>query len=247
MIDKALNGGIKGEQWQEYESPVFGMRYIHLLKIQKIIELIRKIVIFDSNNRSPIKLIDVGCGDGYLLKEIAGKFSQIDLFGLDLSENRVETAKKFVPMAILKTGNAQDIPFRDETFDIVVCSEVIEHCRDDIEVLAELYRISKINSFLILTAPNLYTLESISKVLIGRRIAAPSYHLREYSYNQLIRKITAAGFEILKFQSIGFYIPKMSLFFRSWLLTTFLFSFAKIFPKHAGIFIFLGQTTKSNL
>lgn len=241
MIDDILNNSIKGEQWQEYESPVFGMRYIHSLKIKKIIELIREVINFNFNNGNLIKLIDIGCGDGYLLKEIAKDFPQIDLFGIDLSENRVETAKKFAPIAVLKTGDAQDIPFEDETFDIVVCSEVIEHCPDDMKVLAELYRILKTNSFLILTVPNLYTLESISKLLIGKRIAPPPYHLREYSYNQLIREVGGAGFKILKFQSIGFYIPKMSLFFKSRLLTTFLFSLAKIFPKHSRIFIILAK------
>jgi len=241
VIGDILNNPIKGEQAQEYESSVFGMRYIHLLKIKKIIELIREIINF---NRNPIKLIDIGCGDGYLLKEIAKDFPQIDLFGIDLSENRVETAKKFVPRAVFKTGDAQDVPFKDETFDIVVCSEVIEHCPDDMKVLAELYRILKTNSFLILTVPNLYTLESISKLLIGKRIAPPPYHLREYSYNQLIRKIKESGFKILKFQSIGFYIPKMSLFFKSRSLTTFLFSLAKIFPKTSRTFIILGQATK---
>lgn len=241
-----VNDGIEGEQWQEYESPVWGIKYKKSLKIQKIIELIREIINLNFNGRESIKLIDVGCGDGYLLKEIARKLPEIDLFGIDLSENRVEMAKKFVPTAMLKTADAQDMPFEDQTFDIVVCSEVIEHCLDDTKVLAELSRISKPNSFLILTAPNFYTFESISRVLIGRRIAPPSYHLREYSYNQLIRKIKGAGFKILKFQSIGFYIPKMGLLFRSPLATMFLFSFAKIFPKHARTFVFLGQATEGN-
>lgn len=241
MIGDSLNNSIKGEQHYEYKSPIFGMRYIHLLKIQKIIELIRVIINFNFNNRNPIKLMDVGCGDGYLLKEIAIQFPQINLFGVDLSQSRVETAKKFVPTAMLETGDAQNIPFGEETFDVVVCSEVIEHCPNDLKVLAELYRISKSNSFLILTAPNLYTLESISKALIGRRIVPPSYHLREYSYYQLIRKMREAGFKVLKFQCIGFYIPKMSLFFRSRFATTFLFSLAKLLPKHARTFIFLAK------
>jgi len=74
---------------------------------------------------------------------------------------------------MLKTGDVQEMPYPDDTLDIAVCLEVIEHCLDDIKVLKELYRISKTNSFLILTAPNLYTLESISMVLIGRRIVPP--------------------------------------------------------------------------
>lgn len=54
---------------------------------------------------------------------------------------------KLVRRAKLKSGDPQHMSLEEETCDIVVCSEVVEQCPDDMKVLARLYRISKADSF----------------------------------------------------------------------------------------------------
>lgn len=191
-----------------------------------------------------IKLIDIGCGDGYILKEIKRVFPNFRLFGIDLSETRLKRAEKLVPTAALNKGDVQNMPFNAEVFDIAICSEVIEHIRDDVGLLREIRRILKPRSFLILSTPNFYTFENNVKRILGKevKISIPD-HIREYSYNELIKRIHTVRFKIIKFQSIGFYIPKMWLFFRSKVLTKILYSFARLLPKMGRIFMILMQSS----
>jgi ubiquinone/menaquinone biosynthesis C-methylase UbiE len=100
----------------------------------------------------PDSIIDVGCGDGYLLYEIRKKFGGGQLYGLDLTEGRIETTKRNVPEASLLRGDITKLPFPDNAFDVVVCSELLEHLTNYEEAIDELIRITK--KKLIITVPN---------------------------------------------------------------------------------------------
>ncbi len=73
-------------------------------------------------------VLDIGCGYGWcemnLLDRGVGR-----IVGLDVTEKDLETARKHVQddRATWQTGSATALPFEDESFDTVVCWEVIEH------------------------------------------------------------------------------------------------------------------------
>ena len=97
------------------------------------------------------------------------------------------------------------LPFFDETFDYVLCSEVLEHMEvDPMYMLTELNRVTKTSGKLILTTPNAVSTWSITKMLRGiepyfymqyrhnRSLYRPNY---EYSIHTLISVLKAAGFD----------------------------------------------------
>jgi len=231
-----------------YKSKIPGVKFLHKSRLNAILHLISKVVNLLTDHSGYVKLIDVGCGDGYVLKAIIKNFPDFDLIGIDISETRLRRAKeslKSLPNVEFIRADAQKMPFRSGSFNIAVCTEVIEHVPNDVCLLQEIYRILDKEGFLILTTPNLYTFETIFQKFVLKKevkISIPD-HLREYSWRELESKLRKARFNILSFSSIGFYIPYKTLFFRSRLLTRMLFSFQRLFPKMGRIFIILAKNS----
>jgi len=91
----------------------------------------------------PARILEVGCGQGWLLKLIAEALPDAELHGLDLRPEVVEYARTLVPTAELVVGDGQRLPYDDGGFDLVVCSEVLEHVDDPGAVLAEIDRVGR--------------------------------------------------------------------------------------------------------
>lgn len=97
-------------------------------------------------------IIDIGCGDGYVLHCIEKKYRNKKLYGLDLSEGRIKTTCTNVPTTHLIRSDVHHLPFPDNSFDVVICSELLEHIEEYTKTIDELIRISK--KTVILTVPN---------------------------------------------------------------------------------------------
>lgn len=98
-------------------------------------------------------LIDIGCGDGYLLYYLEKKINlRAELEGLDLNKTRLKRARTKLPLIKLFEGNIMNPRFKDNQFDTVICSELLEHLPNYKKALKELIRITK--KTLIITVPN---------------------------------------------------------------------------------------------
>ncbi|MDO5720040.1 MAG: class I SAM-dependent methyltransferase [Actinomycetaceae bacterium] len=72
-------------------------------------------------------LLDIGCGTGYFIDLLASSYPA-KYVGLDLSEKMLEVARaKQICGATFTLGLADDLPYRDETFDIVTCIQSFHH------------------------------------------------------------------------------------------------------------------------
>lgn len=225
-----------------YDSKIPGVKFLHRTRLKMISSMISKVASRATSHKS-IELLEIGCGDAHILKEIEREFpTAFDFTGIDISKTALRRAKNLCQAGLVK-ADAQKIPIKLNQIDITICTEVIEHLPDDIALLKEVHRILKLGSFLILTTPNFYTLENITMRILGRKpVVSIPEHLREYSFKELISKIKGTGFNILEFQSIGFYIPKTRrLIFKSKMLTKMMFFFARPFPKMGRIFIILAE------
>jgi ubiquinone/menaquinone biosynthesis C-methylase UbiE len=91
----------------------------------------------------PTRILEVGCGQGWLLKLIADALPDVELHGLDIRPEVIDYARKLVPSAHVVVGDGQSLPYEDGSFDVVVCSEVLEHVDDPAGVLAEIERVGR--------------------------------------------------------------------------------------------------------
>ena len=102
-----------------------------------------------------IKLLDVGIGDGVYEKLLPkASLSNLDVFGLDLSRAQLERSKSIVKEGKIIDFDKNNIPYKDDYFNIVIVSEILEHLFYPKKVLLESLRVLKKNGYLILTYPN---------------------------------------------------------------------------------------------
>ncbi len=87
-------------------------------------------------NTNAKSLLDVGCGRGYWLNKVAEK-TNLELTGCDLYDNVKLSRGNYV------RGNVENLPFEDNSFDIVTCHHTIEHVRDFKKSISELKRVAK--------------------------------------------------------------------------------------------------------
>ncbi len=103
------------------------------------------------------KLLDLGCGNGELvkyLKERLGKNS-FKFYGVDLSKVNIKrSGLKKAAQANLESK----LPFKDNCFDVVILQEVIEHLRNRKRIVSEIHRVLKKNGVAVITCPHKYSL-----------------------------------------------------------------------------------------
>jgi ubiquinone/menaquinone biosynthesis C-methylase UbiE len=88
-------------------------------------------------------ILEVGCGLGILTVEVAKLVSHGEVIGLDNSTKQLERAREELPNLRFIQGDAHELPFRNERFDIVYCRYLLEHVADPTLVVREIYRVLK--------------------------------------------------------------------------------------------------------
>lgn len=128
-------------------------------------------------------ILDIGCGFGYGLQH----FDQEKYTGIDYSHQTIEEAKQLYPKAFFYAMEVPPIKLPNESFDNVLCSELIEHIDQKyaLDLAKEMYRVLKIGGTLFLTTPN-----------VANRGVMPPFHYIEYTTDQIKNILTSAGFAI---------------------------------------------------
>ncbi len=87
------------------------------------------------------RVLEVGCGEGRQLTAIGDRFPNAALVGLDLPDVELEDAWSAVPLQMVQ-ASALDLPFADNTFDLVLAIEVLEHLPDPARAMREIVRVA---------------------------------------------------------------------------------------------------------
>ena len=96
-------------------------------------------------------LLDVGCGTGFLIDMLAGQKSARSC-GLDLSDEMIHVANgKAIPGAEFVVGSADKLPYPNDTFDIVACSQSFHHYPYPEKAMQEAWRVLKPGGLYILS------------------------------------------------------------------------------------------------
>lgn len=159
-----------------------GSHFFYVANRKVILSLVKKYAGKDKK----IRILDAGCGTGFLAKKLE-PYGDVD--AIDLHSEAVKFAKLRGINA--KKASVNDIPFRENSFDLAVSIDVIYHKQvDDQKALKELFRVLKSGGFLILRVPAVKWLS----LAHDRHV-----HTRErYSMAELKLKLLSAGFKIEK-------------------------------------------------
>jgi SAM-dependent methyltransferase len=128
----------------------------------------------------PRRILEVGCGEGIVLATLAARLPGTRLDGLELDEAALAEARIRCPGATLVRGDACALPFRDQSFDLVVCLEVLEHLPEPARALRELRRVAR--AACLLSVPNepFFRLGNLLRGKNVTRLGDPTDHLQHW-------------------------------------------------------------------
>jgi len=147
-------------------------------------------------------VLDLGCGEG---RHVISAYVAADVHavGVDLCLDDLKTTReKFAPFREadnpaksfgLSSANALQLPFADNTFDKVICSEVLEHIPDYRGALREIERVLKPGGLFCASVPRRWP-EKICWALSEGYYQVPGGHLRIFRSRELRREIETLGF-----------------------------------------------------
>lgn len=117
-------------------------------------------------------ILDVACGLGVLLESI--KNPTVKKTGIDIDPECIEISRQFLPDADLRVADACNLPFQDNTFDLVTATCILEHVDNPTAMIRETYRVCKEGGTAMISTPN-----------IGRplRLMLASQKKRKYDYS----------------------------------------------------------------
>ena len=97
-------------------------------------------------------ILDVGCGEGFTLNRFSENKVGKKLEGIEYNKSAIQLGQKIYPNIKIKQGNIYSLPYEDNSFDLVLCTEVLEHLEEPKKALKELVRVSK--KYLVISVPN---------------------------------------------------------------------------------------------
>jgi len=142
------------------------------------------------------KVLDIGCGNGELISMLAEEGHVC--VALDLSENRLSKFKdRATNLGVAQVqGDVINIPLRNSSIDIIMCSEVLEHIKDYEKVLKEMNRVLRPHGKIIVSVPYKEELMEMVCPHCGKRFV-PHGHLHSFDKSILFSSMDHCGFNVI--------------------------------------------------
>ncbi len=148
-------------------------------------------------------MLEVGCGTGFVLSGIEQSFPDVELCGCEIYSEGIRYAAERTGDCTLFQMDARRMPFAEE-FDVIGAFDVLEHIDEDELVLSQMYQAIRNNGGIILTVPQ--------HAFLWSQADEHARHARRYNAKDLIRKVQAAGFTVLRRTSfVSLLLPLMMI------------------------------------
>ncbi len=154
-------------------------------------------------------LLDVGCWDGALSERCGSALGAGRMLGVEVYEGpAVEAEGRGLEVARIDL-EAGRLPWPDDSVDVVVCNQVLEHLKNVWLPMTEMHRVLRPDGHAVLSVPNLASLHNRALLALGRqptsiRVFGP--HVRGYGFHEFREFVARGGaYEIESARSVGFY------------------------------------------
>lgn len=218
-----------------YKSKNPTRRWLHCTRRDWIINAINCI----SSEINCKRALEVGPGSGIYLPVLAELFQEVT--ASDIEEDYLQHAsvlKHRYPNLCLAIDDITDTKLEKASFDLILCTEVVEHIPNSAPAIAQMYQLLKPGGMLILSTPQRWSpLELTAKIaflpgiidlvrLIYREPILETGHINLMTAKQVTKQLQIAGFHISKRFKSGLYLPLVAEFtgmkglrFEKWLET----------------------------
>ena len=208
-------------------------RWLHCTRRNWIINKIQAIVANKQLNR----VLEVGPGSGIYLPILAELFEEVTTSDVEYAylENASHLREMYSNLSLI-VDDITDTKLPEASFDLILCTEVIEHIADSTSAIAGMHRVLKPGGILILSTPQRWSpLELIAKIafmpgiidlvrLIYKEPILETGHINLMTSEQVVRQLKSVGFHICERFKSGMYLPfiaefggKIGLNFEQWL------------------------------
>jgi len=133
------------------------------------------------------RILDIGSGTGIMLKTLE-EFGQA--FGMEMSREAIQFLKKRNLKRVVCSDAEQVLPFKNESFSLVTCLDVLEHLDHDKELLAEMIRVCEEGGHVLVTVPAFNRLWSPHDSVL--------HHRRRYTRTRLLDQLSGLNGQVLK-------------------------------------------------
>jgi ubiquinone/menaquinone biosynthesis C-methylase UbiE len=144
------------------------------------------------------KILDAGCGEGFVVSYLLQGNDRLAITGIDCSPQAIEMARQMVPGVLFNVGDLREMPYGDDSFDMVMCLEVLEHLPDPHKGLCELRRVTSARCLVSVPHEPFFR---ATNFLRGKHVPAwgrDPEHLQHWTGRQFHR-LVAQYFEIKRF------------------------------------------------
>lgn len=190
-----------------------------------------------TKKQTPIKILDIGVGDGiYEAILDDGIKAKCEFYGVDISMKQMARAKKNLKEAKKIDIDSQKLPYPDNTFDIVIASEILEHLFYPEKLLKEAARVLKSKGFLLITFPNSSSLQLRLGILLKGSSPLLNYpenkeHIRFFSILDILNLVDK-DMKLKRRIGVGsFLFDKWNFFLKFPMPRFFQISANKLFPS----------------
>lgn len=148
-------------------------------------------------------VLDVGCGEGGLGQILKQKGCRV--VGIEVEPRAAVEAEKHYDRVFVGDMDTLDLPFAGESFDHIVCADVLEHLRNPWEVLDRLCPLLKPQGRLVASIPNIRNTETVAELLRGNFTYTgwgimDETHLRFFTRQSIEKMFTDAGYTVMDIQ-----------------------------------------------
>lgn len=163
---------------------------------------IQKALSFVFSKKKPTKVLDIGCGVGTIGFYLTSLGS--DVVGFDVSPRAIAIANNYKKISKIESitffnKDVQKSKYSSD-FELVICTEVIEHLEKDTEMLKTIHSSLSKGSYLLLSTPSINA--PLFRMGMLKKFDDEVGHLRRYSPNELKKMIESAGFSVLKLYKV---------------------------------------------
>jgi ubiquinone/menaquinone biosynthesis C-methylase UbiE len=164
-------------------------------------------------------LLDIGCLEGTLTRLYAEKVGTRAVHGIDVALAG-EARQKGIDVAEFDLNSADNLPYPDERFDVVLCIETLEHIYPTDHLVGEIHRVLKPRGTAIIDVPRLDSFLNVGLLLLGfqppgiecsrrRRFGAINAdsvltgHVAYFTRRALLEMLRSRGFRIVQARQVG--------------------------------------------
>lgn len=150
---------------------------------------------------APARVLDAGCGEGHVTGWIADTFPSADITGVDGRAGALAICRRQNPQVRTLEGDLRALPLAERSFELVVCTEVLEHLPEPSLVLRELGRVCSSHVFLTVPHEPLFRAGNVARGRYVSRLGSTPGHLSTWGRRGFMR-IVATELEPLRWISM---------------------------------------------